>query len=132
MDTINEYKSQINKLEENDIKDEYERVMVPKGCPSLVSLYGYISTSRNRQHAESFAFSNKDCGEPIFATLFIINWTKEQSYYYMDMSPYKVEDEILLTDGERFRVISVNEETGIEDKKLFVITLDNKVETKYF
>jgi hypothetical protein len=50
----------------------------------------------------------------------------------MDMSPYKAEDEILLTDGERFKVISVNEETGIEDKKLFVITLDNKVDTKYF
>jgi len=48
MDTINEYKSQINKLEEKDITDEYGRVMVPKGCPSLVSLYGYISTSTNR------------------------------------------------------------------------------------
>jgi len=49
----------------------------------------------------------------------------------MDMSPYKSEDEILLTDGERFRVISVNEETRIEDKKLFVITLDSKCESQY-
>ena len=66
---------------------------------------GFISTSMNRSDAQKFAWSNHKTGHQ--TTLFEIMWKGDEGYYLMDMSAFPDEKEVLLYDGSRFEVISV-------------------------
>ena len=70
-----------------------------------MAMTGFISTSMNKSDAQKFAWSNDKTGHD--ATLFEIMWKNELSYYLMDMSAFPDEKEVLLTDGSKFEVISV-------------------------
>ena len=70
-----------------------------------MSLTGFTSTSLNRGAAEGFAWSNPKTGHT--ATLFQIMWKKTKQYYVMDMSAFPDEKEVLLFDGSKFEVISI-------------------------
>ena len=79
-----------------------------------MTMTGFISTSMNRSDAQKFAWSNEKTGH--VATLFEIMWKNEKSYYLMDMSAFPDEKEVLLVDGSKFEVISV-ETTQDKDGK---------------
>ena len=70
-----------------------------------VALTGFISTSMIKTLAESFAWSNKESGAE--KTLFEIIFMNGCGYYVMDMSAFPEEEEVVLTDGTKFEVISV-------------------------
>ena len=67
---------------------------------SKISLVGYISTSLNREYAESFSFTDQDNGK--IATLFKINFKSSDGYYLMNNGAYPEEQEVVLTDGFQF------------------------------
>jgi hypothetical protein len=69
-------------------------------------MFGYISTSLNRDYAESFAYNEKEFGK--VATLFHIKWANHNNYFYMNNGAFKHEDEVLLLDGSNFEVLSVD------------------------
>ena len=71
----------------------------------MIPLIGFVSTSFDRQAAEEFAWSNSDA--LIEATLFKIHFKCTSYYYVMDMSALPQEQEILLEDGAKFEVVSV-------------------------
>ena len=64
------------------------------------SIIGYISTSLNREYAESFSFTDQDNGK--IATLFKINFKSSDGYYLMNNGAYPEEQEVVLTDGFQF------------------------------
>ena len=70
-----------------------------------MTMTGFISTSMNRSDAQKFAWSNDKTGHQ--ATLFEIMWKRSYGYYLMDMSAFPDEKEVLLVDGSKFEVISV-------------------------
>ena len=70
-----------------------------------MSIAGFISTSQNKLAAEGFTWSNQTSGHE--ATLFQIMWKSKYNYYVMDMSAFPEEQEILLMDGSKFFVVSV-------------------------
>ena len=70
-----------------------------------MALTGFISTSMKKDAAESFVWDNKDTGHE--ATLFEIKFKNYKYYYVMDMSAFADEQEVLLQDGLKFRVLSV-------------------------
>ena len=87
-------------------------------------LTGFISTSMNRELAESFAWSNPDLGKE--ATLFEIMWRSNIDYFVMDMSAFPEEEEVLLTDGSKFEVMSVEQTTDKKGKPLNFIVLKHE------
>ena len=105
---LQKYKDLIGK------KDEY-------GYPELMALTGFISTSMDRTQAETFAWSNKDSGHE--ATLFEIMWKDRFGYYVMDMSAFPHEREVLLVDGSKFSVMSVDQTFDKSGKPLNLIVL---------
>ena len=76
------------------------------GEPSLVTLTGFTSTTMIRSIAQKFTWSNEESGHE--ATLFEIMWKNRLNYYLMDMSAFPDEKEVLLVDGAKFEVISVD------------------------
>ena len=70
-----------------------------------MALTGFISTSFDREQAESFAWSNPDLGKE--ATLFEIMFREKYDYFLMDMSAFPEEQEVILYDGCKFEVISI-------------------------
>ena len=68
-----------------------------------MALTGFISTSMKREVVEQFVWSDQDHQ----ATLFQILWKRQGDYYLMDMSAFPDEQEVLLVDGSKFEVMSV-------------------------
>jgi len=88
-----------------------------------VTLTGFISTSLKRDAAEAFVWANQDSGHE--ATLFEIMFKKRYDYYVMDMSAFADEDEVLLYDGLKFEVMSVQKIKDKQGKPLnFVVLKD--------
>ena len=78
--------------------------------PFTISLFGFTSTSLDRDAAESY--SKKDLSNGKKPVLFIFRWAEYHFYYAMTMSPYSEEEEILLLDGLTFKVDSVEEDNN--------------------
>ena len=96
--------------------DEEEQLL-----PSVMCLTGFISTSLSRELAESFAWSNAELGKE--ATLFEIMWKEEYDYFVMDMSSFPEEKEVLLFDGCKFEVLSVDQTTNKKGEPLNIVVL---------
>ena len=109
---LQKYRDLIGKTEKNIWGDE---------VPALMALTGFISTSLDRAQAETFAWSNQDTGHE--ATLFEIMWKCEAGYYVMDMSAFPEEKEVLLYDGMKFEVMSVDQIKDKNGKTLNLVVL---------
>ena len=75
----------------------------------------------NRSSAQKFAWSNEKSGHE--ATLFEIEWKSTKGYYLMDMSAFPDEKEVLLQDGSKFEVISVETTKDQNNKILNIVVL---------
>ena len=117
---VKDYRNHIGK---RHLKDGPWESRIKKGDPVRMSLFGYTSTSLNRDAAEGFAWSNNISGK--MKTLFVIEWDCRMAYYYMNMGQYNDEQEVLLNDGFSFIVKEV-EETEQEGEPFYIITLSTK------
>ena len=82
-------------LTRKDLQAYLQRIgKIEDGHPDWAVLTGFISTSMNRDQAETFAWSNEESGHE--ATLFEILWKSNLSYYVMDNSAFPDEKEVLL------------------------------------
>ena len=86
-------------------------------------LYGYTSTSRHREQAQLFAYKNEELG--IKKVLYTIKWSDKKNYYVLTMSAFAYEEEVLIIDGKKFRVISVNLSLDQFGDDLVIIELHN-------
>ena len=77
---VKDYRNHIGK---KHLKDGPGGSGIKKGEPVCMSLFGYTSTSLNRDAAEGFAWSNDVLGK--MKTLFVIEWDYSRNYYYMNM-----------------------------------------------
>ena len=75
----------------------------------------------NRGAAEEFAWSNSKTGHT--ATLFQIMWRRRSGYYVMDMSAFPDEKEVLIYDGTKFEVLSIEKTTKPNNDPLNIIVL---------
>ena len=75
-----------------------------KGKP-CIKLHGYTSCSLDRNAAMSFAWENKSTGHQ--KVLFHIKWKSSFDAYFLDAGAFDHEKEVLLFDGVRFLVESV-------------------------
>ena len=102
-------------------KEELRTYTNKIGTDNTVALTGFISTSMDRSAAESFVWFNKDTGHE--ATLFEIRFKNTLNYYVMDMSAFADEQEVLLQDGLKFDVLSVDKVADKQGKTLNFIVL---------
>ena len=102
---------------------EYQDKVGKTGDDDKVPIAGFISTSQNKLAAEGFTWSNQTTGHE--ATLFQIMWKSEYGYYVMDMSAFPEEQEILLVDGNKFFVVSVEKTVDQHGSPLNLVILKN-------
>merc|ERR1712032_1143945 len=90
-DQIQEYKDAIGKTRMYKPKfslDDKEREI-----PFTMSLFGFTSTSLDRDAAQVYAKGNDATGmKPV---LYVFKWAFAYNYYLTDMSPYSDEVEVL-------------------------------------
>jgi len=89
-----------------------------------IQLFGYTSTTLDKNAALKFAWQNKDSGH--HKVLFHIKWKSFGGcYYYLNAGAYDHEKEVLLLDGVLLTVESVEEVLDTNGKKLHtLITLN--------
>ena len=87
----------------------------------MVQLTGFISTSLKRDAAEAFVWANQDSGHE--ATLFEIMFKRDSVYYVMDMSAFPEEREVLLYDGCKFEVMSIDQTKDKHGNLLNIVVL---------
>ena len=72
-----------------------------------INLYGFTSTSIDKNQALSFAWDNTHSGH--HKILFHIQWKYDFHHYFLNAGAYDHEQEILLVDGTSLDVISIDE-----------------------
>lgn len=103
-----------------DKRDDY-------GNKGWIQLHGFTSCSLSANEALSFAWENKHSGHK--KVLFKIYWNNIYGYYYLNAGAYDHEEEVLLSDGCRLQVLSVNDIKDDEDNfKYTLITLTTKLD----
>ena len=111
----------LTKKELQSYEDLIGKTKEKDGKESLMALTGFILTSMDRAQAENFAWSNKKSGHE--ACLFEIMWKYNYRYYIMDMSAFPEEREVLLYDGCKFFVLSVQQTKDKNGNPLNIIVL---------
>jgi hypothetical protein len=109
-------------MTEGDIKEYTDEA----GTGKYIRLFGYTSTSVNQNVALGFAWQNKDSGHT--KVLFHIKWDSPNGYahYYLNAGAFDSEKEVLLADGVKVKVESVDEVKNDKDVVLYtLITLAN-------
>ena len=85
-----------------------------------IRLFGYTSTSVDKNLALKFAWQNQHSGH--HKVLFHIKWNSPYGeYYYLNAGAYDHEKEVLLLDGVRLTVESVEEVLDTNGKKLHTL-----------
>ena len=74
-----------------------------------IQLYGFTSTTLNKDIAMKFAWENKDTNPPKKKVVFNIKWNMPGSHYYLDAGAFDYEEEILLMDGVTLQVVEVQD-----------------------
>ena len=90
--------------------------------PGMMMLYGFTSTSKDRSEAEKFTYCNPAMG--LKRVLFDIHWNDSKQHYYIE-GAFPHENEILLFDGTRFNVLSVQDEE-YEELELYNVDHDGR------
>ena len=93
-----------------------------KDCMAMT---GFISTSMDREQAEGFVWANPQLHKE--QTLYEINWKSGRTYYSMDMSDFPDEKEIILFDGLRYEVKSIDQTVGRNGQPLHVVVLEGPI-----
>ena len=91
--------------------------MLAKG--ERIQLFGYTSTSPDKNTALKFAWQNQHSGH--HKVLFHIKWNCSIAYYYLNAGAYDHEKEVLLGDGVSLTVESVEEVLDTNGKKLHTL-----------
>ena len=91
--------------------------MLAKG--KKIRLFGYTSTSLDKDAALKFAWQNQHSGH--HKVLFHIKWNCPLGYYYLNAGAYDHEKEVLLVDGVDLTVESVEEVLDTNGKKLHTL-----------
>ena len=95
--------------------------MLAKG--EVIQLFGYTSTTLDKNAALKFAWKNQHSGH--HKVLFHIKWNSRRAYYYLNAGAYDHEKEVLLADGVYVTVNSVEKVLDTNGKKLHtLITLE--------
>jgi len=84
-----------------------------------IRMFGYTSTSLDKDAALKFAWQNQHSGH--HKVLFHIKWDRIISYYYLNAGAYDHEKEVLLVDGVYLWVESVEEVLDTNGKKLHTL-----------
>ena len=93
-----------------------------ENADDMIRLFGYTSCSLDKSIAHSFMWENKKSGHS--KVLYRIKWKWEIDAYYMNAGGYDYEDEVLLTDGTRLFVESVENFTNEKGQRIYtMITL---------
>ena len=85
--------------------EEYRQILKED---EMMRLYGYTSTTRQLDQAYKFAFANEHTGAK--RVVFHIHWKSVDDHYFMNAGAFDHEEEILLSDGSQFHVLSVLDE----------------------
>ena len=91
--------------------------MLAKG--KKIQLFGYTSTSPDKNVALKFAWQNQHSGH--HKVLFHIKWDCGTHYYYLNAGAYDHEKEVLLVDGVVLIVESVEPVLDTNGKKLHTL-----------
>ena len=86
-----------------------------------MQLFGFISTTENLSTAYGFAWENSEAQK--VRVVFKINFKGDRNFFVMDLGNYAHEKEILLTDGTRFIVQSVEDKQDPQGNEVKLITL---------
>lgn len=106
---IEEYKLEIGK------ENEY-------GIEEGIQLFGYTSTSLEKDTAMKFAWENSTTGHQ--KVIFKIKWQSDSGNYFLNAGAFDQEREVLLMDGTRLFVEEIEEIKNENGQKLyFQITL---------
>ena len=97
-DEIQEYREKIGKKEKNHLGYEQD---------AMVTLHGYTSTSLQKSIALNFAWEEPKTGHQ--KVLFHIKWLDVFSAYFLDAGAFDHEEEVLISDGAKLLVESVEE-----------------------
>lgn len=92
-----------------------------------IRLFGFTSTSLDQNVAMKFAWENTNTGHK--KVLFHIKWDDDIGHYYLNAGAYDSEKEVLLYDGAKLFVHSVEDVFDQNQKKLYTkIVLGSKPE----
>ena len=79
--------------------------------PALLSIFGYVSCSLDKEMAFGFASNVPNASPPRKAVVYNILWKMGLwGCWYYDDSAYPDEEEVLLFDGCAFEVLNVSTE----------------------
>ena len=98
-------------------EEETNKYVLAKG--KGIQLFGYTSTSPDKNVALKFAWQNQHSGH--HKVLFHIKWKSSAFYYYLNAGAYDHEKEVLLVDGAFLTVESVEEVLDTNGKKLHTL-----------
>ena len=62
-----------------------------------IQLFGFTSTTVNKDLAETFMCGDKETGKE--KVLFHIDWHEKMAHYYLNAGAFENEDEVVLMDG---------------------------------
>lgn len=84
----------------------YKKLVDNTNYSEMMRISGFLSTTKDRQVAEKYAWSNKQSGH--LPTLFEFKMYNSTGYCSMEeVSAFPEEREVVLMDGMRFEVVSV-------------------------
>ena len=86
---------------------------------NFIRLFGYTSTSLSKDQAMGFAWENKHSGH--HKVLFHIKWNGAENHYFLNAGAFDHEQEILLKDGLKIDVISIEDAKDEEGNKLYTL-----------
>ena len=112
-------------LKDNEIQDFKDCAGKKKenGYPYEINLFGFTSTTFDESAALGFAKEDEAAG--IKKVLYVFKWANSEFYYFLDNGAYPSEYEVLLFEGLKFKVESVEEKKDSNGKVILTtITLE--------
>ena len=100
--TLQEIKEFIEMAGKDNEYDEEDELI-----PGYIQLFGYTSTSIDKEAATKFAWENEKTGHQ--KVLFQIKWECTGSHFFLNAGAYDEEQEVLLMDGVELFVHSVED-----------------------
>ena len=102
--------------------DEYRQLLGTKDYTYGINLHGYTSCSLSKSIAQSFAWADLKTGHS--KVLFHIKWKNSSQAYFLNGGAMDHEEEVLLYDGTRVLIESIEEVNDSNNKLLYTqITL---------
>ena len=84
-----------------------------------IQLFGFTSTLIDKNNATKFIWENKESGH--HKVLFHIKWENSRQHYFLNAGAYDDELEVLLYDGVKLYVHSVEDVLDDNEKKVHTL-----------